>query len=622
MCGIAGSFGETDRHTLPLMLNRLIHRGPDDAGEEHGPGFSLGARRLSIMDPALGRQPVGNEKASVWAVQNGEIYNFAELRRQLCARGHRLVTRCDTEVLPHLYEEHGLDLACHLDGMFAVAVWDVARQLGLLIRDRVGKKGLYYCQRGTSLYFASEIKALLQIPGFEPRLNLQAVHHYLSLKHVPHPLTSFEGIMALPPAHTLVFRPGLAPRLQRYWEIPLEKDAALGELPEEELVEMLLGLLRNGVERRLQADVPVGFFLSGGLDSSLSLALAAEMNARPIKTFTLNYRNDSGHAGKQQDGYWARWLARAYGTEHHEEEIDWRDFPAQLHAALRAFDEPFSGVISTFFLARRIGRHVKVALSGDGADELLGSYLSHRLAFPLANLDAFQDSGDSSLLRPFEHDLDYLKRLAAPADWMWRSKLFVFSEAEKRRLLACDAASLESSAALLRRAFAGLEGNDPLNRVLKAEFRTLFPDQVLTFVDRLAMAHSLEVRCPFLDTEVVNFAARLPGHWKIRQGETKYLLKRAALRYLPAEMVFRRKEGFVMPLNAWLHDHLEDYVRQTLSVTALESHGLFRPTQVQSLVDAFYAGRSELANKILTLLSFQEWFDQYRPSVRGQVVVA
>jgi asparagine synthase (glutamine-hydrolysing) len=623
MCGIAGSFGSSERDTVAAMLDTLVHRGPDDGHFVSGRGFVLGARRLSIMDLEAGRQPLSNETGRIWACQNGEIYNFPELRPALVARGHQLRTHCDTEVLPHLYEEHGAELPRHIDGMFAVAVWDETTQTGLLARDRMGKKPLYYLQQAGALYFASEIKALLCVPGFERRLNLEALHHFLSYKHVPHPLSIFEGINQLPPAHALIVRPGMAAELRRYWEVPSEEDPELARLPEEELVERLLTLLRAGVRRRLMADVPIGFFLSGGLDSSLSTVLAAELCPGRIKTFTLTYEADSTTPGKEQDRTWARWVAQRYGTEHLEETISCDDFPANFRAALRAFDEPFAGVISSYFLARLISRHVKVALSGDGADELFGSYLSHRLAFPLEHYQVFRDRGNASPLQPFEQRLDYLATLADADDCTWRSRLFVNDERDKRALYApATARALRQCAtpAHLRQAFAGLEHNDALNRILKAEFRGIFPDQVLAFVDRLSMAHSLEIRSAFLDTDLVSFVARLPGQWKIRAGETKYLLKRAAEQFFPGDMVYRPKEGFVLPVNGWLARNLEPYVRDTLSPTALARHGLFEPTEVCRLVNDFYAGQSNHANKILCLLAFQEWYSLYLPALPSRMM--
>ncbi|MDA7977420.1 MAG: asparagine synthase (glutamine-hydrolyzing) [Pirellulales bacterium] len=615
MCGICGVFGRPDRPTAEAMLSRLVHRGPDDGQVIAGLHFTLGARRLSILDVEHGRQPVANEYETIWAAQNGELYNYQDVRADLLAQGHRLLTKCDTEVLPHLWEEHGTDLVSEIDGMFAVAVWDEQARIGLLARDRMGKKPLYYVQQGDSLYFASEIKALLMIPGFSPRINLQALHHYLSLKHVPHPLSIFEGIRILPPAHRLIYRPGRPLRIERYWELSFEPDLAMEDAAEEELVDELLSLLRDGVRRRLRADVPIGFFLSGGVDSALSTVLAAELSSQAIKTFTLGYQADSSTENKQTDSYWARWVSERYKTEHHELALSFDDFPQRLPAIAAAFDEPFSGVVSTYFLAELISQHVKVALAGDGADELFGSYLTHRLAQPLANWEEYRRTKNKDLIRPFQDQVPFLKRLAAEEDWEWRSKLFVFSEEEKRALYSNEIrTALEgtSTAGWLRRDFEMHAGGGPLNRILGVEFRTLLPDQVLTFVDRLSMAHSLEVRSAFLDTKLVEFVARLPDCWKIRNGETKYLLKQAAARYLPREMVFRPKEGFVLPINNWLTSALREFTRAELHPNRLAEHGLFNPVYVTELLNEFHAGQTQKANQVLALLHFQAWHRQFR----------
>lgn len=615
MCGIAGVFGRGDGVTLDAMLAVLAHRGPDDAHAVVKPDFALGARRLAIVDVGGGRQPMADESGTFWAVQNGELYNFPELRPRLIARGHRLQTQCDTEVLPHVYEDHGVRLPEHIDGMFAAAVWDDAAKLGLLVRDRMGKKPLYYLRDGAALYFASEIKALLCVPRFERRINLEALHHFLSYKHVPHPLSIFQGISMLPPAHRLVFHPGREPEIERYWDLRFgETDTAAGS--DEDLVEHLLMLLRRGVKRRLMADVPIGFFLSGGVDSSLSTALAAEMVPGRIKTFTLTYADDATTEGKEEDRRWARWVADRYGTEHHEERVTVASFPDSLRCILRCFDEPFAGAVSTYFLAQSISRHVKVAIAGDGADELFGSYLSHRLAMPLSSYAEYRRTGDARLIRPFEDRSEVLPRLAGKEEWAWRHELCVFTDGEKANLYAPDVAPLlrgVSTREHLRRQFAALTTTDPLNRVLAAEFGTLLPDQVLTFVDRLSMAHSLEVRSAFLDTDVVTFVAGLPGRAKIRDGETKDLLKRAARRYFPDDMVYRRKEGFVMPVTNWLTRDLGSYVRDTLSPERLRQHGLFDANRVRDLVDGLGRGERDhtYVNKLLALIVFQEWYELY-----------
>jgi len=593
MCGICGVFGAGDRAVVETMLETLRHRGPDDSHIISGDGFAIGARRLSIVDVAGGRQPLTNEDGTVTAAQNGELYNFPEARDALVRRGHHLATRTDTEILPHLWEEYGEALPQQIDGMFAVAVWDSRRQVGLLARDRMGKKPLYYWQHGEALYFASELKAILAIPGFARRLNLEALHHFLSYKHVPHPFTIFDGVRILPPAHQLVYRPGSAPTISRYWSLsfaPLN-----GSVPDEhEAADELLIRMRRAVRRRLMSDVPVGFFLSGGIDSSLTTALAAEVASSPVKTFTLTYAGRATTVGKEADCRWARWVAARYGTEHHEETIDVSNYPASIRKILRAFDEPFAGVVSTYFLSQRIAQHVKVAIAGDGADELFGSYRSHRIA-----------AGAQAV--PAGH---------GEPDWDWRAGLLVMSDEEKAALYSPDvraALSGVSTREHLRQAFDDATARDPLNRMLEAEFRGIFPDQVLTFVDRLSMAHSLEVRSAFLDTDVVEYVAGLPGSLKIHNGETKYILKRAAARYFPDEMIRRPKEGFLMPVTEWMLTDLEPWVRETLSPGRLALHGIFDERRVGEVVDRLYRPGADYTavNKVLVLVTFQEWYELY-----------
>jgi len=618
MCGISGIFGREDHATVQSMLSTIQHRGPDELHAIVTRGATLGATRLSIIDQQGGRQPMSNEDQTVWAAQNGEIYNFLELRQQLSASGHRLATRCDTEVLAHLYEDYGQDLVQHIDGMFAVSVWDANRQTGLLARDRAGKKPLYYHVRNGALYYASELKAILAIAGFDRRLNLEALHHYLAYKHIPHPLSAFEDIYMLPPGSMLTFRPGFSPRISRYWDLNFAEASEDFFLDEEQIQSRLIELLETAVKRRLVADVPIGFFLSGGVDSALSTALAARASGQRIKTFTLTYSGNSTTDGKEQDTYWARWVARKYNTDHHEEQVDLGSFPEELPQILRAFDEPFSGVVSTYFLSRLISRHVKVAISGDGADELFGSYLSHRIALPLQRFSEYLQTDDHRHLEPCENQAELLAQLHGMPDWQWRSRLLVFREEEKLALYSPEMRSAMgrlNTETHLRDTFERVATTDPLNRILDMEFRSFFPDQVLAFTDRLSMAHSLEVRTPYLDTEFMQFAASLPSSYRIRGNHTKYILKKAATRYLPAEMIYRPKEGFVLPINGWLLTDLEHYVRDTLSPAALRETGVFCPDAVERLISRFYAGATRHANQLLSLLCFQEWFNLYRPSI-------
>jgi asparagine synthase (glutamine-hydrolysing) len=396
------------------------------------------------------------------------------------------------------------------------------------------------------------------------------------------------GVAILPPAHRLIFEPGTPLRVERYWDVSFAPDPMVTDLSDEAATAEVRRLLQQGVERRLMSDVPIGFFLSGGLDSSLSTAIAAEAASGPIKTFTLTYGEESTTPGKEEDRRWARWVAERYDTDHHEEQVTFAGFPESIRKILRAFDEPFAGVVSSYFLSQLIVQHVKVALSGDGADDLFGSYRTHRLAAePGASVDA-----------------------------AWRSQFVVFSDAEKRELFAADvAAALEHTCTtgLFEDAFARLTATDPLNQVLEAELKTVFPDQVLTYSDRLSMAHSLEVRSAYLDTELVEFAARLPARMKIRDGETKFALRSVARQYFPAAMVDRPKEGFLMPVTQWFQRDLESYVRSTLAPERLALHRLFRQERVDALVDRLYRQGSDYhdVNRVMSLVIFQEWYELY-----------
>lgn len=617
MCGIAGVFGARDPETVGKMLRVMAHRGPDDQHVVHGEGYTLGARRLSIIDLDHGRQPLCENEKKIWAAQNGEIYNFRELRDELLklGSGHAFSTDGDTELIPHLYREHGFEFPHKLEGMYAISLYDERERQAVLVRDRSGKKPLYYLEHNGALWYASEIKSLLLVPGFQRELNLEAVHHYLSYKNIPNPLSIFQGIKMLPPAHRLLWKDGSVRELNRYWRLdwsPLE-----GQLDEREMAEELIRLMKVGVQRRLVADVPIGFFLSGGIDSSLSTALAAEVAPGQIKTFTLTYSEESSTPGKELDLRCAREIAKRYGTDHHEEQMNYGDFQRELPAILSHFDEPFAGVVSTYFLSRLISKHVKVAISGDGSDELFGSYLTHRMARPATELVRArmqkrepQDLGHFACGQP----LEFLTRTAEPEDWKWKHKLAVFTDEDKLSLYSTEAKSLFadfSTLEHLRNTMSDLTAGDPTNRILETEFLTQLPDQVLAFTDRLSMAHSLEIRTAFLDTQVMEFAARIPERFKIRDQDVKVILKTAARPYLPQSAIDRPKEGFVLPVNQWLQGWLFDYAKQALSPRELKTHNLFSATQVSSLLDRFQAGDSGLANKILNLLCFQVWYDIY-----------
>jgi asparagine synthase (glutamine-hydrolysing) len=608
MCGIAGFSGPGNRTVLQRMTESLRHRGPDGSGYWEGPGISLGMRRLAIIDIETGQQPVFNEDGTVAVVFNGEIYNHVELRQQLEQAGHRFATdHSDTEVIVHLYEQHGLDFLHALNGMFAIALWDAKRRQLVLARDRLGIKPLYFSVMPDGVAFGSEPKALLEHPAISRAPNLTAIHHYLSLKNIPAPLCAFRDIEQLRNGEMAVCSEGQVTR-HRWWRAGGVEQPSVDE---QEAARHIRTLLEDSVRLQMRSDVPYGAYLSGGVDSSSVVALLAGLGASDIKTFTLVY--DEDFPNKQQDRDFARRIAERYGTEHHEHLVTFGDLPERLDHVVRSFDEPFSGVISTYFITQSISQHVKVALSGDGADEMFASYLPHRLAAPLAAYAAGRN--DPAALVPFENDLPRLAALAARGDEAARRMgLYLLDDGQKSELYSpmMRAATVDAATEdLVRNILTGCESQDPLNRALLFDLETLLPDQVLPFVDRLSMAHSVEVRPPFLDHRLVEFVATLPGSIKIKAGRVKHILKEAVKDLLPADLLARPKEGFIMPINEWLVESLKSYVADTLAPERLARHGLFRPEAIRQILQTHYSGAANRGNQIWNLLMLQLWWERY-----------
>ena len=608
MCGIAGFTGPHNRTALELMTEGLHHRGPDAAGYWEGADVSLGMRRLAIIDVETGQQPVFNEDGTIAVVFNGEIYNYIELREALQRAGHRFSTdHSDTEVLVHLYEDHGLAFLHQLNGMFAIALWDARRRQLVLARDRLGIKPLYFARIPGGVAFGSEPKALLKHPAISRAPNFTAIHHYLSLKNVPAPLSAFRDMEQLRSGELAVCSGSQIER-RRWWSVEFDQCA---DLDEREAADQIRALLEDSVRLQMRSDVPFGAYLSGGVDSSSVVALLAKLGAGDIKTFTLVY--DDNFPNKEEDRHFARAVAERYGTEHHEHRVTFADLPEKLDHVVRSFDEPFSGVISTYFITQSISRHVKVALSGDGADEMFGSYLAHRLAAPLAAYAA--GCNDPAALVPFENEVPRLAALVARGDEAARrAGLFLLDDAEKDELYSpkmCEAVDGCATEELTRRVLERCRGSDALNRALFVDLETLLPDQVLAFVDRLSMAHSVEVRPPFLDHRLVQFVADLPGNIKIREGRVKHILKEAVSDLLPAELLARPKEGFIMPVNEWLIGSLKDYVQATLAPKRLATHGLFRAGAIEQMLEAHYSGAANCGNQIWNLLMLQLWWEAY-----------
>ena len=601
------------------MNQTLFHRGPDSGGAFVDGCVGIAARRLAIIDLAGGDQPISNEDGSVTVVQNGEIYNYRELRHELERRGHRFSTRSDTEVLVHLYEEHGPRFAERLRGMFAIAIWDDRRRRLVLARDPFGIKPLYYRVKDDFLSFASELKALLRQPGFSREIDLDALDAFLAFGFITAPLTIFREARKLPPGHLLVWdgTNGGGIRIEEYARpaaAPI--DEIRGE-SEETLAAELRERLRDSVRAHLIADVPVGILLSGGIDSCTLTALAAEEGSGPVNTFTIGF--DERHFDEREP---ARLVAERYGTNHHELVLR-PDAVELLPALAETYDEPFSdgSAIPTYLVSQLAREHVKVVLSGEGGDELFGGYnyyVGHRLAPIIAPAAA--------ALRPLVELLPTSTEKSSTFDY--RAKRFARSARlptlerhlqwktitpaeEREELILPERRGPNELIDLLSPRFRQSVGADDLARVMDVDIGIFLVDDMLVRTDRASMAHSLEVRVPLLDPVVGELALALPSRLKVRGLSKKRLLKRAVAPLVPASILKAEKRGFAMPLAAWLRGELRPVMQEILSPSNLRRQGFFQPEVVGRLIDEHLARRADHHRKIWALLIFSLWFDRY-----------
>lgn len=618
MCGICGFTGRANKILLKEMTDSIIHRGPDENGFHSDGKINLGIRRLSIIDVETGHQPIHNEKKNIWSVVNGEIYNYKELRQELKEKGHRFYTdHSDTEVIVHLYEEYGSSFMHKLNGMFAIALWDKDEDKLLLIRDRMGVKPLFYAIAKNILIFASEIKAILSHHYYERKVNYEAVYHYFTFKNIPAPLTSFEGIYSLKPGEALTYSNGRV-STDKWWKIKFDENE---EYDEGYVIGKTFTLLEDSVKLRMRSDVPFGAYLSGGVDSSAVVALMARFSDKPIKTFSLGYKDE--FKNKEADLHYARKVSKAYNTEHYEYIMSHNELIDEMDSVIDAFDQPFSGTISTYFLSKLIKEHVKVALSGDGADELFGSYLTHRVAQPMHHFNRLYDRVKSNSLTNAEEQLfvpcniDFLKDLYGKSngdELKWRYNLYLSSDEEKMHFLSGHFKSLQGNTntfSIIKDNFSGLTAKSPLNRILEMEWNTQLPDQVLAFVDFLSMAHSVEVRSPFLDYRLVEFVATIPGNMKIKNGNVKDILKKATEPLLAKEIIKRPKEGFVLPVFDWMAADLKVYSSDVLSENRLKKHNLLNSDAIKNLLHNYYSGNKKNVGKIWNLMMFQLWWEKF-----------
>lgn len=607
MCGIVGYSGREIPGLISQMLDLIRHRGPDDDGQFHNSDVHLGMVRLSIIDLSGGHQPISNEDNTIHVVFNGEIFNYIELKAELEAKGHQFSTNSDTETIVHAYEEYGTSFAHKLNGMFSIAIWDMRTKTLLLYRDRFGVKPLFYSTLSNGVVFGSEIKTLRVHPAVGRELDYEALSHYLSLRNVPAPYTIYRDIRALLPGQMLTWNEEQGVTVNTWYHLPTE--VKWDDSDEDLLVERIDELLRDAVRLRLRSDVSYGAYLSGGIDSSTVVAITSEYSPAPVKTFTLAFADSPEH---KRDAYFARQVAERYVTEHHECVMSSADLEKELPAVIRHLDQPFAGVISSFWLSRFMKQYVTVALSGDGADDMFGSYGHHRLCWPLAAMRQGSSDVDLSFFKGREN---FVKDLAQYPPWEWRLAYGAFMEHEKEQLLTPLGREFlmpYSTGGFLKDVYLRCNPQaDELNKMLYLDINTLLPNEILYFNDMLSMAHSLEVRTPFLDYRLAELACSIPGSLKIRQGQLKYILRRVASRYVSQEILDRPKEGFVLPKNTWLRQGMSGMLNDIFSPERLSLHGYFKRERIMSIIDAFRRGDDSLTFKIWTLLVFQLWYEDH-----------
>ena len=616
MCGICGKvYLNTARRVaaaeVEAMRDTMIHRGPDAGGVYLDRHVGLGHRRLSIIDLEASVQPMSNEDGTVWVVYNGEIYNFAELRQELLARGHQFRTSGDTEVIVHLYEELGSNCVTHLRGMFTFAIWDSRSDTLMLARDRIGIKPLYYTLNDQAFLFGSELKALLADDHVRAarEIDAEAVHSYLSFLSVPDPACIYRGVRKLPAGHTLTIRNG-ALSVRRYWDVAFQEEEGIAE---EAWEERLLELMREAVRIRLVADVPLGAFLSGGVDSSTVVALMARLMGRPVKTFSIGFAER--HYNEASD---ARLVARHLGTDHTELMLSPAEARFVIPQLVEHFDEPFAdaSAIPTYYVSKLASEQVTVVLSGDGGDELFGGY-PWRQVRPwyqrhLSRLPQPVRSGIrrmSGMLPPGVPGTNYLRRIDIPYGRYILDAMAVFDEEDRRELYGRAFAEEVRSVDPYRYHLAHLaqQGNRGWEaRMMEYDLKTYLPNDVLTKVDRMSMRTSIEARVPLLDHRLVEFAATIPSRLKIRGGTGKHILKQVMAPYLPADVLQKRKQGFSIPLSAWLRTELRDDMLDTLR--GGNRHGFFNRRAVDRLTDAFFRGDDSRDFQVWTLYAFELWY--------------
>jgi asparagine synthase (glutamine-hydrolysing) len=623
MCGICGKMtfdGNTvEASLITSMLGTIRHRGPDDEGMYLAPGIGLGHRRLSIIDLSAGHQPLTNEDGNVWIVFNGEIYNYQELRAQLLARGHVFRTKSDTEVIVHLYEEYGTACVEKLSGMFAFAIWDARDKTLFIARDRVGIKPLYYIQASNSLLFGSEIKAILADPSVTPAVDPRMIDRFLSFYFIPGEQTLFEGIKKLCPGYYLIVKNNVVTTHQ-YWDLQFSE----AEIRAEEAEEQLLELMDVAVRRHMISDVPVGFLLSGGVDSTAMLDFAVGKTAFPLRSYTLGF----SEAVEADERPYARLAAKRYGSEHHEMSMTSNDFVDFLPKYTWHMEEPVCEpqAIALYYVSKMASRDVKVLISGEGGDEAFAGYSIYRNILWLERLKRLigplngvlsealrrgNKKWHSHKISKYGPLLDvpfgsyYFSRTSSPAARFNSNPCALYSKDFGHHV---DKANSTSGVLAYLNNCAG--GRSKVNRMLYVDTKTSLPDDLLLKADKMTMANSLELRVPFLDHELLEFAAGLPENYKVRRFKTKYLARKAFKGRLPSEILQRKKVGFPVPYTTWMRTDLNNWVRDVLLDERSVSRGYFQRKAVEGLVDEHMrSGRH--AKEVFSLITLELWHQTF-----------
>lgn len=617
MCGIAGYLNlqqPSDQALIERMTRILHHRGPDGEGYHLDGSLALGHRRLSIIDLAGGKQPMSDDSGRYWITFNGEIYNFPRLREQLMKHGHRFATRSDTETILAAYKQYGENCVDHLRGMFAFAIWDARDKSLFLARDRVGKKPLYYHFSGTGFVFASEIKAILQYPGIERAIDHSALADYLQLQYVPFPKTIFRSIHKLPPGFTLrvtMEADGLRLTERKYWDLRYEPDYARSE---GQWCDLLREKFDEAVRIRMISEVPLGAFLSGGVDSSAVVAFMAKSQSAPVKTFSIGFKEEDF-----SELQYARQIAEQFGTDHHEYVVE-PDAMEMLPKLAWEFDEPFadSSAVPTYYVSKLAREHVTVILSGDGGDETFAGYGRYPWATDMAKYDFIPPSArrilfgwPSALFPDGVRGKGMLRHLSKDPFGRYAGQVSqgdpsyfngLFSDSFKSSL---DEQSTGDR--FLREFYDACNSSDYLTRIQYLDTKTYLAEDILTKVDRASMLCSLETRAPLLDHELLELAARIPSSLKLKNGTTKYIMKKSLEGILPDNILYRKKMGFGVPLVHWFKDDLVDYSRDILFSTEARQRGFFNMHQIEKLLDQHQKTGRDLSPRIWGLLFFEHW---------------